>query len=299
MSRSANMKSVGLDFLAGLIALGLVFMWLILSGSNNLQLFTLITAALFFLAAVIRTLGTPQNIVQKAIFIGLGGIVPVVVMRVTRFALTEYGYVSLFVAFSLVMALAGAATCHLVARGRAWSASLLALISLGGAMLAIIMATPLLVAAWSNKAINIPASAFSLATPDGGTITSADLRGHVVVLAFWATWCSPCRQELPELQSVYERYKEKPNTTFYAVGGPWGDDTLGKESAFAARINVSLPLAFDSHGAAKMLGVQGFPALIILDGNGRVRLLHSGYDASEHLGQQVANELGILETPHT
>ena len=296
---SANIKSVALDLLVGLAALCLVFMWLVLSGSNNLQLFTLITAALFFLAGVIRALRAPRNIVQKAILISVGGIVPVIIMRATGFALTEYGYVSLFVVFSMLMAAAGATTRHLFARGRAWSASLLALSSLAGAALAITMAIPLLIAIWSSKATNLPASAFSLATPDGGTVTSADLRGHVVVLAFWATWCSPCRQELPDLQRVYERYKDQPNTTFYAVGGPWGDDTLGKESAFAAQIKVSLPLAFDSHGAAKVLGVQGFPALIILDGNGRVRLFHSGYDASEHLARQVATELRILEGRHT
>lgn len=299
MPRSANIKSVALDLLAGLLALCLVFTWLVLSGSNNLQLFTLITATLFFLAGVIRAPGAPQNIVRKAMLIGLGGIVPVVIMRAARFALTEYGYVSLFVAFSLSMAAAGTATWHLFARARAWSASLLALFSLGGATLAITMAIPLLIATWSNKAVNGPASAFSLATPNGETITSRDLRGHVVVLAFWATWCSPCRQELPDLQRVYERYKDHPNTVFYAVGGPWGDVTLGKESAFAARIKVSLPLAFDSHGAAQALGVQGFPALIILDGNGRVRLFHSGYDASEHLARQVATEIGILDASRT
>jgi len=299
MPRSANIKPVALDLLAGLIAFCLVFIWLLLSGSNNLQLFILMTAALFFLAGVIRVPGVPQNIVRKAILIGLGGIVPVVIMRATRFALTEYGYVSLFVAFSVSMAAAGAATCYLLAHARVWSASLLALFSLGAATLAVTMAIPLLIATWSNKAINLPAAAFSLATPGGGTVTSADLRGHVVVLAFWATWCSPCRQELPDLQRVYERYEDKPNTAFYAVGGPWGDDTLGKESAFAAQIKVSLPLAFDSHGAAQALGVQGFPALIILDGSGRVRLFHSGYDASEHLARQVATELGILEASHT
>jgi peroxiredoxin len=299
MPRSTNIKSIALDLLAGLIALCLVFAWLVLTGSNNLQLFTLITATLFFLAGVVRATEAPQNIVRQAILIGLGGIVPVVVMRVTRFALTEYGYVALFVAFSLSMAASGAAIRYLLARGRSWSASLLALISLGGATLVTTIAIPLLITNWSNTAINLPASDFSLVTLDGRTVTSADLRGHVVVLAFWATWCSPCRQELPDLQKAYERYKNKPNTTFYAVDGPWGGDTLGKESAFAAQINLSLHLAFDRHGAAQALGIQGFPALVILDGTGRVRLFHNGYDASEHLARQVATEVGALEGSRT
>lgn len=295
MPRPASLNSIASDLLAGLIALCLVFAWLALSGSNNLQLFALITAGLFFLAGVIRAPDAPQNVLLKAILIGLGGIVPVAVMRATRFALTEYGYVPLFVASSLSMAAAGAGVRHLFARGRSGSASLLALLSLGGATLAIIMAVPLLIANWSNKPINRPAPAFSLTTLDGKTVTSADLRGHVVVLAFWATWCSPCRQELPDLQKVYERYRGDPNATFYAVGGPWGGDTTEMESAFAAQIHVSLPLAFDLHGASQALGVQGFPALVILDGDGHVRLFHNGYDASEHLARQVATEVGVLE----
>lgn len=299
MSRSASIKSIALDLLAGLIAFCLVFAWLVFSGSNDLQLFTLIAAALFFLAGVIRAPDAPQNVILTAILVGLGGIVPVAVMRLTRFALTGYGYVSLFVAFSLLMAAAGAGMRYLFARGRTWPASLLALISLGGATAAIVVAIPLLIASWSNKAINFPAPAFSLATLDGKTVTSGDLRGHVVVLAFWATWCSPCRQELPDLQKVYERYKDNPNAIFYAVGGPWGGDTIGKESAFASQINVNLPLAFDSHGAARALGVQGFPALVILDGNGHVRLFHDGYDASEHLARQVATEVRTLEGSRT
>jgi peroxiredoxin len=295
MPRSAGLKSVAGDFLAGLIALCLVFAWLILSGSNNLQLFTLTTAALFLLAGVIRAADAPQNVVLKAILIGLGGIVPVAVMRAARFALTEYGYVPLFVAFSLLAAAAGGGMRYLFAHRRIWLACLLALFSFGGAAVAIVVAIPVWIASSSNEAINVPAPAFSLEIPAGKTVTSADLRGRVVVLAFWATWCTPCRQELPDLQKVYERYKHDPGTTFYAVGGPWGGDTIGNESAFAARIKVSLPLAFDRHGAARALGVEGFPALLILDGNGHVRLFHNGYDASEDLARQVAAEVGILE----
>jgi len=293
--RSANLKSIALDLLAGLIALFVVLVWLHVSRNNDLQRIALITAALFLLAGVLRAADMSQNPALKALVIGLGGIVPVAIMRVTRFAFTEYGYVPFFVAFSLLMAAAGAAMRHFLARGQTWSACLTALLSLTGAILAAVMLVPVLVANWSSKAINLPVSAFSLDTPDGKTVTSADLRGRVVVLAFWATWCTPCRQELPDLQKAYEHYKDDPKATFYAVGGPWEGDTIEKESAFAARLNLGLPLAFDSHGAWKMLGVRGFPALVILDGNGHVRLFHNGYDASERLARQVTTEVGVLE----
>lgn len=299
MPRSATLKSVAVDLLAGLIALSIVFTWLVLSGKDNLQLFTLITAALFFLAGLIRGADSPRNVILTAVLIGVGGIVPVVIMRVDRFALTGYGYVPLFVAFSLLMAAAGTGMRYLVFRGRTWAASALALTAISGSTLAIAFAIPLLVGIWSNKTLDIPAPAFSLAIPGGKTVTSAELRGRVVVLAFWATWCAPCRQELPDLQKVYERYKNNPNVKFYAVDGPWGGDNIRKEATFADRINVSLPLAFDSHGAARALGVLGFPALVIVGDNGHIRLFHDGYDPSEHLARWVATEVRGLEVRRT
>lgn len=185
---------------------------------------------------------------------------------------------------------------RLVARVRTRSPSRLGALSLGGATFAMMMAIPPLISACSSGKVNLPVPGFSLRTATGSTVSSADLRGRVVVLAFWATWCIPCREELPALQTAYERYSSTRNATFYAVDGPWGGDTIGQESAFAARMNVTLPLAFDLHGAARQaLGVYALPAVIILDSSGHVRLFHEGYDASERLGRLVATEANLLE----
>lgn len=73
----------------------------------------------------------------------------------------------------------------------------------------------LLVAAWANRSKFAPADAgtaapaYSAATLDGDTIALADLRGRVVLLNIWATWCPPCVREMPALQRLYERYKER------------------------------------------------------------------------------------------
>jgi thiol-disulfide isomerase/thioredoxin len=214
-------------------------------------------------------------------------------------AFTEYGYVPLFIAFSLSMAAVGIGLRHLLARGRILTASALAGLSFGGAALTIAWVIPLLIAKWASTAIDLPAQSFSITTFTGRTVSSADLKGHVVVLAFWATWCSPCRQELPELEQAYERYKDSRNVTFYAVDGPWGGDDIAKASAFAAQINVALPLAFDPGGAAKALGVRGFPAVVVLDGQGHVRLFHDGSDASEGLARKVVREVGALQGSRT
>jgi peroxiredoxin len=294
MSLRTILKSAALDVLAGFVALCFLLAFVVIYKRNDLQLFSLVTATVFFLAGLLRGASAPQNLLLKALLIGLGGAVPVVVMRVTSTAFTEQGYVPLFVAFSLSLAMAGAETRRLLARGRLRTAPLLAFLSFAAATLAVGMAIPPLMARWSSKEVNLPVPAFSLVTPDGKTVNSADLRGRVVVLAFWATWCVPCRQELPDLQKAYEQYKNNRNAAFYAVGGPWGGDSIGKEFAFASRIDLTLPLAFDSHGAAQALGVHSFPALVILDGDGHVRLIHNGYDASEHLARQVGKTVAAL-----
>jgi peroxiredoxin len=294
MSPRTIVKSVALDLLAGFVALGFLLAFVVVYKRNDLQLFSLVTGAVFFLAGLLRGGSAPQNLLLKALLIGLGGTVPVIVMRVTSMAFTEQGYAPLFVAFALSLAMAGAETRHLLAREFLRTASLLAFLSFAGATLAVGMAIPALMARWSSEEVNRPAPSFSFANLDGKPVTSADLHGRVAVLAFWATWCVPCRQELPDLQKSYEQYKGNPNVSFYAVGGPWGGDTIEQESAFANQMKLNLPLAFDSDGTAQSLGVRTFPALIILDGASRIRMIHHGYDASEHLARHVSEQVGAL-----
>ena len=294
MSRKAILKSAAVDVLVGFLALCCLLAVVIIHNQNDLRLFSLVTAALFFLAGVLRGTSIPQNLPLKALLIGSGGVVPVIALRVTNAAFTEHGYVPLFVALSLLLIGVGVETRRLVGRGRSMVASLLAIVSLAAAMVAVRVALPPLMAKWSSSEVNRTAPDFSFSTFDGKPVSSADLHGRVVVLAFWATWCDPCRQELPEIQKAYEEYNNNSRVSFYAVGGPWGDDTPEKESTFANQTKLKLPLVFDSGGTAKALGVSTFPSLVILDAAGHIRLIHHGYDASEHLAPQVVSEVAAI-----
>lgn len=294
MPSKSIFKPIAADILAGFIALCLLFVYLVVDSRNRLELFALVTATLYFLAGMSRGASAPQKFGITALLISLGGAIPVVVMRATGTALTGQGYVPVFIVFSLLFAMAGVETRNLLSHGRRRAASLLALLSFGVAILIAATAVPLVMARLSSKRVNRPAPSFSFDTLDGKSVTSAELHGRVVVLAFWATWCPPCRHELPELQKVYEQYEGNSNVKFYAVGGPWGDDTFEKESAFAKQTKLSMPLVFDSHGMGQALGVQNYPALIIIDAAGRIRLIHSGYDESEHLAQNVSTEVDAL-----
>ncbi len=295
MPLKTTFKSVLLDFLVGFVALCMLVVYMVVYPRNDLQLFMLATAVLYFLAGMLRGASAPQNSWITGLLIALGGVIPVVVMKVTQIAFTAQGYVPLFIVFCLLLAIAGVETRQLLARGHRGAASLLALVSFSAAIVVIATAIPSLMARWSSEHVSRPAPSFSfITTLDGKPVTSTELHGRVVVLAFWASWCVPCRQELPDLQKVYEQYQGNSQVAFYAVGGPWGDDTAEKESTFAKKMRFNVPLAFDSHGTAKALGVSVFPSLIILDGAGRIRMVHSGYDASEHLTRYVSKEIVAL-----
>jgi len=129
--------------------------------------------------------------------------------------------------------------------------------------------------------IKKPAPVFSISIANGKYITSPELRGHVVVLAFWATWCAPCiRSELPKLESVYKSLHGNPDVVFFGV--VFGD-SRDRAETFAEREKLSLPLAYDTNKAGASLGVDGPPRVFVMDKAGNIRLDVAGGDESEGL----------------
>ncbi len=119
-----------------------------------------------------------------------------------------------------------------------------------------------------------PAPAFTLAARDGGKVSLADLKGQVVMINFWATWCGPCRQEMPLLAQLHDKY------------APLGFTLLGvnvePDSAAAVAwlkgLPVTFPILFDTDSAvAGRFGVDGMPSSVLVDRSGQVRYVHRGY----------------------
>jgi len=115
---------------------------------------------------------------------------------------------------------------------------------------------------------------FSLAARDGGKVRLADLKGQVVMINFWATWCGPCRQEMPLLAQLNTKYE------------PLGFTLLGvnvePDSAAAVTwlkgMPVSFPILFDTDSTvAGSFGVEGMPSTVFVDRKGQVRYVHQGY----------------------
>ena len=94
------------------------------------------------------------------------------------------------------------------------------------------------------------------------------------MINFWATWCGPCRQEMPLLDAMYKKYK---GMGFTLIGVNVEPDSKGAEK-FLADLPVSFPVAFDAESkVSKLYNVQGMPSTVLVDRKGNARVLHKGY----------------------
>jgi thiol-disulfide isomerase/thioredoxin len=122
------------------------------------------------------------------------------------------------------------------------------------------------------------APAFRLDSLEGKVVNLADYRGQVVLLNFWASWCGPCRQEMPILEQLHKQYRSKG---FTLVGVNVEPDS-GAALKWLKSTPVSFPILFDRESvASKLYEVQGMPNTVIIDRQGRVRFIHRGYKAGE------------------
>ena len=140
---------------------------------------------------------------------------------------------------------------------------------LGAALLMALLAGPA-VAAGDGAA----APDFSLPARAGGDIALSKLKGQVVLVNFWATWCGPCRQEMPLLEQIYQRYKGL-GFTLLAVNVE--EDSAGADK-WLRDTPVTFPVLFDrANQVSKLYDVTAMPSTVIVDRKGRVRYVHYGY----------------------
>lgn len=118
-----------------------------------------------------------------------------------------------------------------------------------------------------------PAPPFTLPLFEGGSVTAATYRGHVVVMNFWASWCAPCYEEAPELQRAWETLRGRGLT----VIGINIQDRSTSARQFIRAFGQTFPNGEDLTGRMSIdYGVSGLPETFILDANGRVIYKHVG-----------------------
>jgi thiol-disulfide isomerase/thioredoxin len=133
----------------------------------------------------------------------------------------------------------------------------------------------------------VPVADFSLTDLDGRTIASADLRGKVVLVNFWATWCPPCRAEIPDLIKLQEKYGDK-----LVVLGISEDEVPPAEvKAFAIEQKMNYPIAMTTPQLSKVFrGVSALPTTFVIDRDGKLEQRHVGMLNAE----QVELEAQVL-----
>jgi peroxiredoxin len=122
--------------------------------------------------------------------------------------------------------------------------------------------------------VGAPAPDFTLSSLSGPNLRLSEYQGRVVMINFWATWCGPCRQEMPALQTIYQRY-EPAGFTLLGVNvdaEPDGAMRMAKE------LGVSFPLLFDeTKEVTRLYDVRAMPVTVLVDRDGVVRYVHHGY----------------------
>jgi len=136
---------------------------------------------------------------------------------------------------------------------------------------------------------NETAPDFTLKSRSGENLKLSEFRGEIVMINFWASWCGPCRQEMPELESLYQRYKPMGFTLL----GVNVDEQIKNAEKMLKQIPVSFPVLFDrEHKVSDLYEVGAMPTTIIIDRNGTIRDIHLGYQlGTEKLYQEQIEAL--------
>ncbi len=142
-------------------------------------------------------------------------------------------------------------------------------------MLACLLVKP----AYSLETDSVAAD-FTLKSNAGKNIRLSEQRGQVVMVNFWASWCGPCRKEMPLLNDLYNKYHK---LGFNLLGVNIDEDPKLAEKVLVD-IPVNFPILLDSkNSVSELYGIDAMPTTVLIDRNGKVRHLHRGFKSGYEL----------------
>jgi len=135
----------------------------------------------------------------------------------------------------------------------------------------------------ADTILGTPAPAFTTVNDAGDPVTLEDYRGQVVLLNFWATWCGPCRIEMPAFEAAYARYGEDG----LVIVGVNNQETVEDVTGFRLEQALSFPLLMDETGAIqRAYGVRSYPSTFLINRDGAI--------IAQHFGALTTDQIGVL-----
>ena len=137
-----------------------------------------------------------------------------------------------------------------------------------------------------------PAPDFTLKSRSGDNLRLAEQRGNIVLVNFWASWCGPCREELPKMEELQQTYQDL-GFTVLAINV---DDNPAKAETLLQDVQVTFPVLFDPQGeVSQQYDLSAMPTTVIVDRDGNARLVHKGYKSGDEAKYEQAIKILLRE----
>ncbi|MBC8389595.1 MAG: TlpA family protein disulfide reductase [Actinobacteria bacterium] len=127
---------------------------------------------------------------------------------------------------------------------------------------------------------------FTLMDLDGNEISLSDFNGKILILNFWATWCPPCREEIPNFVEVYNEYESK-DVQFIGVS----NEDISTLKSFVEDYDISYPILIDDANIMGKWGISAIPTTFVFDKNGQIIFKNVGMMTGEQLKNIIEDEL--------
>ena len=140
----------------------------------------------------------------------------------------------------------------------------------------ILLFTLFFVFAFTNIACAEQATSFELKDLSGKTVSLEDLKGKVVFVDFWATWCPPCRASIPAVEALYDKYKDDDNVCFVGINLSEDKETVSK---FVKQQGISYLVLLSNNKVITDYKIRSIPAFFIIDRDGNIANRYLGYSS--------------------